>query len=713
MLDCFVVFTRAGVVLWSLALADASSAASSAAQSRALDTLCRDVLVNDRAALDTLRVGERLQLKWALANSLGLVFVAIYDQANAARVPYADALLKAAADSFVRLFGERIVARGRAFAEGGAGINGSDDAVVTGGRLSQVQQHAAALAGASALAVAGRGQAFAAFDPVFNRLLDEVESSSAGGRPVAAASSQGGAVSLKGGASMSSASSSSSAATPPSLARGADTPADGVDEDDLDAEAEREMAALGLSPGMRPPMMAAPRPKGGAASGPGSASSKGKGGKGGTPAGPSGSQARKGGAAAGSADKSKEGRSWGDSFVFDEKKAAALDKSAVGAGGAPSAGGDAALLNVTKVAFSGTGAGGSGADLSTGDAEDGDAEVGKAGVASSLAASASSWFARSALGSWVSSLTGNKVLGRADLEPVAESLRTHLMGKNVAKEVADDLCDSLVGQLSGTRLESGLAALTVQSKVSAAVRAALRESIERILTPRRAVDLLREVRAKRAAGAGAGPYVVVFCGVNGVGKSTSLAKTTFHLKDHGHSVLIAACDSFRSGAVEQLKRHCAALDVPLYQQGYSKDPVQIAADAIRRARDEGLDVVLIDTAGRMQNNAALMQQLARLVAVNKPDLVLFVGEALVGNDGVDQLVEFDRRLVDQAVDAAAPRRIDGIILTKFDTVDDKVGAALSMVYRTQIPVVFLGTGQSYPDLRRMNVDAVIKSLLAP
>ena len=200
--------------------------------------------------------------------------------------------------------------------------------------------------------------------------------------------------------------------------------------------------------------------------------------------------------------------------------------------------------------------------------------------------------------------------------------------------------------------------------------------------------------------------------MNGVGKSTSLAKATFHLKDHGHSVLIAACDSFRAGAVEQLKRHCLRLDTQLYQVGYAKDPVKIASDAIRQAREKGIDVVLVDTAGRMQNNAELMKQLALLVAVNRPDLVLFVGEALVGNDGVDQLVEFDRRLVDHATDSAAPRRIDGIILTKFDTVDDKVGAALSMVYQTRIPVVFLGTGQQYQDLRRLNVDAVVASLLA-
>ena len=183
----------------------------------------------------------------------------------------------------------------------------------------------------------------------------------------------------------------------------------------------------------------------------------------------------------------------------------------------------------------------------------------------------------------------------------------------------------------------------------------------------------------------------------------------------------------------------------LHSQGYDRDPVLIARAAIEQARAEGIDVVLVDTAGRMQNNGPLMQQLAKLVAVNEPDLVLFVGEvrrrrrlsqaslfkmqchllpvaappppccycqALVGNDGVSQLVEFDRALVDYAADRSRPRRIDGIVLTKFDTIDDKVGASLSMVHRTGIPVVFLGVGQAYPDLRKLNVGAVVKALLA-
>jgi signal recognition particle receptor subunit alpha len=314
-----------------------------------------------------------------------------------------------------------------------------------------------------------------------------------------------------------------------------------------------------------------------------------------------------------------------------------------------------------------------------------------------------SWFSRTAVGSFLATLTGNKVLERADVDPVMESLKSQLIGKNVAKDTADSLCEEVAASLVGQRV-------TAAGSIAGTIHDALRDAIERILTPRRPIDVLAEVRAHKESGE-LGPYVIVFVGVNGVGKSTSLSKVAYHLKDNHHSVMIAACDSFRAGAVEQLKRHCTALDIPLFQQGYDKDPSVIAAGAIKQAAAKGIDVVLVDTAGRMQNNTRLMTQLARLVASNKPNLVLFVGEALVGNDGVDQLVEFDRALVDHAEDRAAPRRIDGIFLTKFDTIDDKVGAALSMVHRTRIPVVFLGTGQKYTHLRRINVGGVVTALM--
>ena len=162
----------------------------------------------------------------------------------------------------------------------------------------------------------------------------------------------------------------------------------------------------------------------------------------------------------------------------------------------------------------------------------------------------------------------------------------------------------------------------------------------------------------------------------------------------------------------------AALGCALYEQGYARDPVAIAGGAIKAAAAAGTGVVLVDTAGRMQTNADLMAQLARLVGAHAPDAVLFVGEALVGHDGVDQLLAFDRALTEHGLAggaggarAAARNRIDGIILTKFDTVDDKVGAAVSMVFKTGIPVAFVGVGQTYADLRRLNARAVVAALM--
>ena len=123
------------------------------------------------------------------------------------------------------------------------------------------------------------------------------------------------------------------------------------------------------------------------------------------------------------------------------------------------------------------------------------------------------------------------------------------------------------------------------------------------------------------------------------------------------------------------------------------------------------DVVLIDTAGRMQGNEKLMRELARLVHINSPDVVLFVGEALVGNDAIDQLTKFNQSLIDFAVTQTNPRTIDGIILTKFDTVDEKVGTALNMVQSTGKPIVFVGVGKKYPHLKKLNVATVINALM--
>ncbi|KAJ4709580.1 signal recognition particle receptor alpha subunit family protein [Melia azedarach] len=305
------------------------------------------------------------------------------------------------------------------------------------------------------------------------------------------------------------------------------------------------------------------------------------------------------------------------------------------------------------------------------------------------------WFS-----SMFQSIAGKANLEKSDLEPALKALKDRLMTKNVAEEIAEKLCESVAASLEGKKLASF-------TRISSTVQAAMEEALVRILTPRRSIDILREVHAAKEQRK---PYVVVFVGVNGVGKSTNLAKVAYWLLQHEVSVMMAACDTFRSGAVEQLRTHARRLQIPIFEKGYEKDPAVVAKEAIQEATRNGSDVVLVDTAGRMQDNEPLMRALSKLINLNNPDLVLFVGEALVGNDAVDQLSKFNQKLADLST-SPNPRLIDGILLTKFDTIDDKVGAALSMVYVSGAPVMFVGCGQSYTDLKKLNVKSIVKTLL--
>ena len=363
--------------------------------------------------------------------------------------------------------------------------------------------------------------------------------------------------------------------------------------------------------------------------------------------------------------------------------------------------------------------------------------------------------------SFFSRLTGSKTLTKEDLAPALSAMASHLQSKNVAADVAQRVCDSVERSLIGKSLGSF-------ASVKAEVRKALEEAITRILTPRSSTDILLEIATKKQRSAAAAassvalassakekelaskpdPYAICFVGVNGVGKSTNLAKVCFWLLQNRQRVLIAACDTFRAGAVEQLRVHVRNLGqlrvegvpldeqrgrIELYERGYGKDAAGIAKDALAYAKAEGYDVVLIDTAGRMQDNEPLMRALAKLVSVNRPDKIIFVGEALVGNEAVDQITKFDRAMKDFS-GVSNPRGLDGSLLTKWDTVDvslpipvplspvlcltlhptipqDKVGTALTTTSATGLPIYFLGTGQTYTDLRQLRVHHVVNALL--
>jgi fused signal recognition particle receptor len=195
------------------------------------------------------------------------------------------------------------------------------------------------------------------------------------------------------------------------------------------------------------------------------------------------------------------------------------------------------------------------------------------------------------------------------------------------------------------------------------------------------------------------PFVVMFVGVNGTGKTTTIAKLAYHLQKKGYSCVVAAADTFRAGAIEQLEKHAEAVGFKLIKHKAGADPAAVAFDAVEHARARGRDVVLIDTAGRMQTNQNLMDQMKKIKRVAKPNLVLYIGDALAGNDAIEQAKQFHEAI-----------GIDGIILTKIDA-DAKGGAALSMARTIGKPVVFVNLGQTYEDIRPFDTKWMVDRLL--
>ena len=311
-----------------------------------------------------------------------------------------------------------------------------------------------------------------------------------------------------------------------------------------------------------------------------------------------------------------------------------------------------------------------------------------------------SWLPRLVDKTLIDKMLGKKVIKQEDLNPIINRLREVLLAKNVATLIVEQVCTDTCSSLLGKPIH---ALDSIRNMIDTAIKKSLRQT----LSQSKNINLLTEINVARAKKT---PYTITFIGVNGVGKSTSLSKVASWLLSNGFSVLVAACDTFRAGAVEQLRTHCQRLQIPLYERGYEKDPAKIAQEAIIQAKRQAIDVVLIDTAGRMQDNEPLMRSLSKLISVNSPELVLFVGEALVGNDAVDQLQKFNSALAD--LDKFGRKRlIDGIIVSKFDTIDNKVGALLSMVLASGAPVLFIGCGQTYQDLKVPNIDHLIDSLL--
>jgi fused signal recognition particle receptor len=279
---------------------------------------------------------------------------------------------------------------------------------------------------------------------------------------------------------------------------------------------------------------------------------------------------------------------------------------------------------------------------------------------------------------------GEVIFDEKKLEEVAQDVVFALLEGDVALETAEEIAGSLKEELGGKKVKRG--------EVGSTVDRALRSSLRKLLPTGR--DLLELVEEKKEK-----PFIILFVGVNGTGKTTTIAKIARLLQEHGRSCVIAASDTFRAGAIEQLEKHASRLGVRVIKHPRGSDPAAVAFDAVEHARARGKDVVLIDTAGRMETNVNLMDEMKKIARVAKPDLVLFVGDALTGNAAVEQAEKFH---------SALP--IDGVVLTKADA-DAKGGSALSIAHSIGRPVLYLGTGQGYDDLMRFDPEWFIEQLL--
>jgi fused signal recognition particle receptor len=276
-----------------------------------------------------------------------------------------------------------------------------------------------------------------------------------------------------------------------------------------------------------------------------------------------------------------------------------------------------------------------------------------------------------------------------NLSPILSDFKMSLAENDVAYPVADKICDELELRLAGVHVKR----LEDRKKI---VEDNLRQVLLDVMLTKQRIDLLKTAEEKRKKKE---PFTLMFVGINGTGKTTSIAKVGQFLRDKSFSVLLAAADTYRAGSIEQLEEHGKRLGMRVIKSIYGGDPAAVAYDAVSHAKAHGINIVLIDTAGRMQTNQNLMNELVKVKRVVHPDLTVFVVDSLIGNDAVMQAEEFNKTI-----------GIDATILTKVDA-DVKGGSALSVTYVTQKPILFIGVGQTYKDLELFNPEKFVNMVL--
>ncbi len=276
-----------------------------------------------------------------------------------------------------------------------------------------------------------------------------------------------------------------------------------------------------------------------------------------------------------------------------------------------------------------------------------------------------------------------------NLNPILSEFKMSLCENDVAYPVAEKISEDLEKRLVGVQVKR----LEDRKKI---VDESLRQVLLDVMLTNKSIDLLKTAEEKRKK---KDPLVLMFVGINGTGKTTTIAKVAHFFGGKGYTVVLAGADTYRAGSIEQLEEHAKRLGVRVIKSNYGGDPAAVAYDAVNHAKAHGINIVLIDTAGRMQTNQNLMNELIKVKRVVGPDLTIFTVDSLIGNDAVQQAEEFNKAV-----------GIDATILTKVDA-DVKGGSALSVTYVTQKPILFIGVGQSYKDLELFNPEKFVNMVL--
>lgn len=285
------------------------------------------------------------------------------------------------------------------------------------------------------------------------------------------------------------------------------------------------------------------------------------------------------------------------------------------------------------------------------------------------------------------SFVREKTISEKHLEDTLWDLEMGLLEGDVAMEVASNVVDSVKNNLVGRKIKRS-------NDITEYTFNALKDAVSDIIDiPGKSMTEMIEEKEN-------GPFVVMFVGINGTGKTTTIGKLANYYLKKGYEPVIAASDTFRAGAIEQVTHHADNVGVKIIKHQKGSDPAAVAFDAVEHARAKGKELVLIDTAGRMQTNTNLMDEMKKIKRVSKPDLVVFVGDALTGNDATEQAAKFN-----DAID------IDGVILTKADA-DSKGGASLSIGYIIKKPILFLGVGQGYDDIKEYDPEWMLNQLFS-